>query len=121
MNAKEYHQNSEDHQFEMMKSNITNSDNSPPSIKLKNQPLNSKIETDENRVRKPPISHQKSKSKPPATRIPSISKPKLVPRVEETTAPKEEKKRHKGKTPSFGNTNASLFLNNFQIETKTMR
>jgi hypothetical protein len=28
----------------------------------------------------------------------------------------EEKKKHKGKTPSFGNTNAPLFLNNFQID-----
>ena len=29
---------------------------------------------------------------------------------------KEETKKHKGKTPSFGNTNNPLFLNNFEID-----
>ena len=32
-------------------------------------------------------------------------------------APAEETKKHKGKTPSFGNSNAPLFLNYFQPET----
>jgi hypothetical protein len=31
---------------------------------------------------------------------------------------KEETKKHKGKTPSFGNANSPLFLNNFQIDTE---
>jgi hypothetical protein len=31
---------------------------------------------------------------------------------------KEETKKHKGKTPSFGNANSPLFLNNFQIDSE---
>lgn len=56
-----------------------------------------------------------SKSKGANSRIPGVKKPSSVARTNNITRP-EETKKHKGKTPSFGNTNPPLFLNNFQID-----
>lgn len=57
---------------------------------------------------------QKPKTKGQTSRIPGVKKPNSVARTN-NVGRHEEKKRHKGKTPSFGNSNAPLFLNNFQI------
>lgn len=69
-----------------------------------------------NLIRYPSILRlRNSKSKGANSRIPGVKKPSSVARTNNISRP-EETKKHKGKTPSFGNTNPPLFLNNFQID-----
>lgn len=117
INAKEFHKETEFNQFESMKDNtISNkSDNSPMASNKFSNTLKDKSSDKANPIPKHPDSHKKAKSKGPTSRIPGVKKPNSVVRTN-NIIPQEEGKRHKGKTPSFGNSNAPLFLNNFQID-----
>ena len=124
INAKDFHKaNEEFNQFDGIKeSTLSKSESSPqsPAIVVSDR-SNHRSHEQINKIPKPPANIiPKNKSKPAITKIPSVSQSDPQPRVMNTSQNKEEQKKHKGKTPSFGNSNAPLFLNNFQIDTNQL-
>lgn len=116
INAKKYHKEQEFNQFESVKDSnlLSRSDNSPVSATDNSNQLKDKANEPVNNIPKHPAA-SKGKPKVTGSRIPGVKKPSSVSRTNNNLI-KEETKRHKGKTPSFGNTNAPLFLNNFMID-----
>lgn len=115
INAKKYHKEMEYNQFDSVRdSNITSKLNTSP-VSNKNYKTQPKSQNKEqlNKIPKHPIPTQNKPKR--ITGIPGVKKPNSVSRTKNIIR-KEETKKHKGKTPSFGNTNAPLFLNNFQVD-----
>ena len=117
INAKEFHKANEFNQFESLK------DQAPKIEKPTNSPVHAKSNSqaktklqDLGSTAKPPSMQTSRQPNIAGSRIPGVTKPNSVARTN-TLPPQEETKKHKGKTPSFGNTNAPLFLNNVNIET----
>lgn len=120
INAKEFHKANEFNQFETLKDQtqkVEKVNNSPAHAKSNSQ-AKSKLQ-DLGEVPKPSSTQPSRPSNIAGSRIPGVTKPSSVARTN-TLPPQEETKKHKGKTPSFGNTNAPLFLNNVNIETSEM-
>uniref|UniRef100_A0A7S3JI48 Uncharacterized protein n=1 Tax=Euplotes harpa TaxID=151035 RepID=A0A7S3JI48_9SPIT len=119
INAKDFYKQNDFPQFDTLKDHNTmmQNDNSPVSSTERRVPLNEKKQ-ELKEVTKPPINNT-PRPKPTASRIPGITKPSSVVRTS-SISPKEEQKRHKGKTPSFGNSNTPLFMNNFQTDNSDM-
>jgi hypothetical protein len=117
INAKRYHKETEFNQFDSIKdcNMISRSDNSPVSITEYSSQLRDKPQETVNNIPKHP-STTKNITKQTGSRIPGV-KNNSVSRPNNNLM-KEETKKHKGKTPSFGNANSPLFLNNFQIDTE---
>ena len=116
INAKEFHKANEFNQFETLKDqkHVFSQNNPQSNIKTKSQSKNKIQEFVV--IPKPPAIQNVRQSNTASSRIPGITKPNSVARTSNIPQ-QEEIKKHKGKTPSFGNTNAPLFLNNFNIET----
>lgn len=94
------------------------SHNSPPNSKNSKSQQRKQAKGKANKIPKHPSINPKQRKN--QTRIPGVKKPNSVSRTNNLMG-KEETKRHKGKTPSFGNTNNPLFLNNSEINGQEMK